>query len=76
MTIEIREGRGHGPERDHIHLHLDHLDPKILAERLPGILENEGVRRRRPAPPADPVLPTVHYSMGSVPTNFHGEVLT
>src|SRR5215207_7510252 len=62
MTIEIREGRGHGPERDHIHLHLDHLDPKILAERLPGITENAKVfagvdLRRAPVP----VLPTVHY---------------
>jgi succinate dehydrogenase / fumarate reductase flavoprotein subunit len=77
MTIEIREGRGHGPERDHIHLHLDHLDPKILAERLPGITENAKVfagvdLRRQPIP----VLPTVHYNMGGVPTNFHGEVLT
>jgi succinate dehydrogenase / fumarate reductase flavoprotein subunit len=77
MTIEIREGRGHGPERDHIHLHLDHLDPKILAERLPGITENAKVfagvdLRRQPIP----VLPTVHYNMGGIPTNFHGEVLT
>ena len=77
MTIEIREGRGHGPEADHIYLHLDHLDPKILAERLPGITESARVfagvdLRRQPIP----VLPTVHYNMGGIPTNYHGEVLT
>ena len=55
MTIEIREGRGVGPDKDHIFLHLDHLDPKILHERLPGITrKREGLRRRRPSPPADP----------------------
>ena len=77
MTIEIREGRGVGPEGDHIFLHLDHLDPKILAERLPGITESArvfaGVDLRRQA---IPVLPTVHYNMGGIPTNYHGEVLT
>jgi succinate dehydrogenase flavoprotein subunit len=77
MTIEIREGRGHGEEGDHIHLHLDHLDPAMLAERLPGITESARVFagvdvRREPIP----VLPTVHYNMGGIPTNFHGEVLT
>ena len=77
MTIEIREGRGVGPQKDHIFLHLDHLDPKILAERLPGITENAKVfagvdLRRQPIP----VLPTVHYNMGGIPTNYHGEVLT
>jgi len=77
MTIEIREGRGVGKDADHIHLHLDHLDPKILAERLPGITENAKVfagvdLRRQPIP----VLPTVHYNMGGIPTNYHGEVLT
>jgi succinate dehydrogenase / fumarate reductase flavoprotein subunit len=77
MTIEIREGRGVGPEKDHIYLHLDHLDPKILAERLPGITENAKVfagvdLRRQPIP----VLPTVHYNMGGVPTNHLGEALT
>jgi succinate dehydrogenase / fumarate reductase flavoprotein subunit len=77
MTMEIREGRGVGPEGDHIYLHLDHLDPKILAERLPGITESAKVfagvdLRRQPIP----VLPTVHYNMGGIPTNFHGEVLT
>jgi succinate dehydrogenase / fumarate reductase flavoprotein subunit len=77
MTIEIREGRGVGGESDHIYLHLDHLDPKILAERLPGITENAKVfagvdLRRQPIP----VIPTVHYNMGGIPTNYHGEVLT
>ncbi len=77
MTIEIREGRGVGAEHDHIYLHLDHLDPKILAERLPGITENAkvfaGVDLRREA---IPVIPTVHYNMGGIPTNYFGEVLT
>jgi succinate dehydrogenase / fumarate reductase flavoprotein subunit len=77
MTIEIREGRGVGPLKDHIHLHLDHLDPKILAERLPGITETAKIfanvdLRREPVP----VLPTVHYNMGGVPTNYLGEALT
>jgi succinate dehydrogenase / fumarate reductase, flavoprotein subunit len=77
MTIEIREGRGVGKEKDHIYLHLDHLDPKILHERLPGITENAKVfagvdLRREPVP----VLPTVHYNMGGIPTNYHGEMLT
>jgi succinate dehydrogenase / fumarate reductase flavoprotein subunit len=75
MTIEIREGRGVGKDKDHIFLHLDHLDPKILAERLPGITESAKIfagvdLRRQPIP----VLPTVHYNMGGIPTNFHGEV--
>ena len=77
MTMEIREGRGVGKDGDHIYLHLDHLDPKILAERLPGITENAKVfagvdLRRQPIP----VIPTVHYNMGGIPTNYHGEVLT
>jgi succinate dehydrogenase / fumarate reductase flavoprotein subunit len=77
MTIEIREGRGVGPQKDHIYLHLDHLDPKMLAERLPGITETARVfanvdLRREPVP----VLPTVHYNMGGVPTNYMGEMLT
>ncbi|WP_420394478.1 succinate dehydrogenase flavoprotein subunit [Acuticoccus sp.] len=77
MTIEIREGRGVGKQSDHIHLHLEHLDPKILAERLPGISESARVFAgvdvtKDPIP----VLPTVHYNMGGIPTNFHGEVLT
>ncbi len=77
MTIEIREGRGVGPKKDHIHLHLDHLDPKVLHERLPGISESAKIFAgvdvtKQPIP----VLPTVHYNMGGVPTNYHGEVLT
>jgi succinate dehydrogenase / fumarate reductase flavoprotein subunit len=77
MTVEIREGRGVGPRKDHIYLHLDHLDPKILHERLPGISESSRIFAgvdvtRQPIP----VLPTVHYNMGGIPTNYHGEVLT
>ena len=77
MTIEIREGRGVGPKKDHIYLHLDHLDPKILHERLPGISESARIFAgvdvtKQPIP----VLPTVHYNMGGIPTNFFGEVLT
>jgi succinate dehydrogenase / fumarate reductase flavoprotein subunit len=77
MTIEIREGRGVGPLKDHIHLHLSHLDPKVIAERLPGISESARIFSgvdvtREPIP----VLPTVHYNMGGIPTNYHGEVLT
>ena len=77
MTMEIREGRGVGANGDHIHLHLDHLDPDILAERLPGISESARVFAgvdvtKEPIP----VLPTVHYNMGGIPTNYHGEVLT
>jgi succinate dehydrogenase / fumarate reductase, flavoprotein subunit len=76
MTIEIREGRGHGPNRDHIHLHLDHLDPAVLEERLPGISESARIfagvdLTREPIP----VLPTVHYNMGGIPTNYLGEAL-
>ncbi|HYP58736.1 MAG TPA: succinate dehydrogenase flavoprotein subunit [Beijerinckia sp.] len=76
MTVEIREGRGVGKNKDHIYLHLDHLDPKILAERLPGISESAKIFAgvdvtREPIP----VLPTVHYNMGGIPTNFHGEVV-
>ncbi|MCS6986712.1 MAG: succinate dehydrogenase flavoprotein subunit [Sphingomonadaceae bacterium] len=77
MAQEIREGRGVGKERDHIHLHLDHIDPRILAERLPGITETArifaGVDITR-AP--IPVVPTVHYNMGGIPTNYWGEVVT
>jgi succinate dehydrogenase / fumarate reductase flavoprotein subunit len=77
MTIEIREGRGVGPKKDHIYLHLDHLDPKIIHERLPGISESAKVFAgvdvtKEPIP----VLPTVHYNMGGIPTNFYGEVVT
>src|SRR6476619_5786161 len=77
MAMEIREGRGVGEHKDHIFLHLDHLDPKILHERLPGITETAktfaGVDlTRQPIP----VIPTVHYNMGGIPTNYHGEVVT
>jgi len=77
MTVEIREGRGVGAEHDHIFLHLEHLDPKVLHERLPGISETAKVFAgvdvtKEPIP----VLPTVHYNMGGIPTNLHGEVLS
>ncbi len=76
MTMEIREGRGVGPNKDHIFLHLDHLDPAVLAERLPGISESAKIfagvdLTREPIP----VIPTVHYNMGGIPTNYHGEAL-
>ena len=77
MTIEIREGRGVGPDKDHLFLHLDHLDPKIIHQRLPGITENARVFAGVDVTKAPiPVLPTVHYNMGGVPTNYHGEALT
>jgi succinate dehydrogenase / fumarate reductase, flavoprotein subunit len=77
MTMEIRDGRGVGAQGDHIHLHLDHLDPKILHARLPGISESAKIFAgvdvtKEPIP----VIPTVHYNMGGIPTNYHGEVLT
>lgn len=76
MTMEIREGRGVGPNKDHIHLHLNHLPPETLHLRLPGISESARVFagvdvNREPIP----VLPTVHYNMGGIPTNYWGEVL-
>jgi len=76
MTMEIREGRGVGKAKDHIFLHLDHLDPAVLHERLPGISESAKIFAgvdvtKEPIP----VLPTVHYNMGGVPTNYYGEVL-
>ena len=76
MTMEIREGRGVGKAKDHIFLHLDHLDPAILHERLPGISESAKIfagvdLTREPIP----VIPTVHYNMGGIPTNYYGEVL-
>lgn len=77
MVMEIREGRGVGKDKDHIFLHLDHLDPKVLAARLPGISETAKIFSgvdvtKEPIP----VLPTCHYNMGGVQTNYHGEVLT
>ncbi len=76
MTMEIREGRGVGAEGDHIHLNLSHLPPEALAERLPGISESAKIFAgvdvtKEPIP----VIPTVHYNMGGVPTNYWGEVL-
>ena len=76
MTIEIREGRGVGPHKDHIHLHLNHLPPEALAERLPGISESAKIFAGVDVTKAPiPVLPTVHYNMGGIPTNYWGEVL-
>ena len=77
MTIEIREGRGVGPNKDHIHLHLSHLDPKVIHERLPGISESARIFAgvdvtKEPIP----VLPTVHYNMGGIPCAYTGDALT
>ncbi|HWS26971.1 MAG TPA: succinate dehydrogenase flavoprotein subunit [Xanthomonadales bacterium] len=77
MTIEIREGRGVGPEKDHIHLHLEHLGPEVIHERLPGIAETATIFAGVDVTRAPiPVLPTVHYNMGGIQTNVHGEVVT
>ncbi|GGZ08211.1 succinate dehydrogenase flavoprotein subunit [Novosphingobium colocasiae] len=77
MALEIREGRGVGPHKDHIYLHLDHIDPKVLGERLPGITESGKIfagvdLTRQPLP----VVPTVHYNMGGIPCDFNGRVMT
>ncbi len=77
MTIEVREGRGVGKEHDHIFLHLEHLGPEVIEERLPGIAETARIFAgvdvtRDPIP----VLPTVHYNMGGIPANYHGEIVT
>jgi succinate dehydrogenase / fumarate reductase flavoprotein subunit len=77
MTVEIREGRGVGKDKDHIYLHLEHLGPEVIEERLPGIAESARIFAgvdvtKEPIP----VLPTVHYNMGGIPANFHGEVIT
>ncbi len=77
ITMEIREGRGVGEEKDHVHLHLEHLGAEVIQERLPGIAETAKIFanvdiNKDPIP----VLPTVHYNMGGVPTNYHGEVIT
>ena len=77
MTMEIMEGRGVGTNKDHVYLHLDHLDPKIVLSRLPGIAESAKIFAgvdvtKQPIP----VIPTVHYNMGGIPTNYHGEVVT
>ncbi len=77
ITLEIREGRGVGPEKDHAHLHIEHLDPEITKERLPGISETAKIFAdvdvtKEPMP----ILPTVHYNMGGIPTNYKAEVVT
>jgi succinate dehydrogenase / fumarate reductase flavoprotein subunit len=77
MTVEMREGRGCGPEKDYMHLHLEHLDPKVIHERLPGIAETARIFSgvdvtREPIP----VLPTAHYNMGGIPANYKGEAVT
>jgi succinate dehydrogenase / fumarate reductase flavoprotein subunit len=77
MTIEVREGRGVGEHRDHIHLHLEHLGPEVIHERLPGIADTARIFAgvdvtKEPIP----VQPTVHYNMGGIPCNYHGEVVT
>lgn len=77
ITLEIREGRGVGPEKDHMYLQLSHLPAEVLAERLPGISETASIFsgvdvRKQPIP----ILPTVHYNMGGIPTNYTGQVLT
>lgn len=72
--MEIREGRGVGPENDHIYLHLNHLPPEVLAERLPGISETAAIFAGVDVTKAPiPVLPTVHYNMGGIPTNYKGQ---
>jgi succinate dehydrogenase / fumarate reductase flavoprotein subunit len=77
MAMEIREGRGVGKDKDHIYLHLNHIDEKVLLERLPGITETGKIfagvdLTKQPLP----VVPTVHYNMGGIPTNYHGEAVT
>jgi succinate dehydrogenase / fumarate reductase flavoprotein subunit len=77
ITIEIREGRGHGPDRDYVHLHLEHLDPNLLAERLPGITDLARIFAGVDVKEGPiPVLPTCHYNMGGIPTNMHGELIS
>ena len=76
IAVEINEGRGIGKEQDHVHLHIDHLDPKVIEERLPGISEasklfaNVDVTKE-----PIPVVPTVHYNMGGIPTNYKAKFL-
>jgi succinate dehydrogenase (ubiquinone) flavoprotein subunit len=76
MNLEIIQGRGCGPNKDHIHLQLSHLPKEVIMERLPGIAETAGIFAgiditKEPIP----VLPTVHYCMGGIPTNYHGQVI-
>ncbi|MEX0745317.1 MAG: succinate dehydrogenase flavoprotein subunit [Phycisphaeraceae bacterium] len=77
ITLEIRAGKGHGPDKDYMHLHLDHLPPEFLQERLPGIAELARIFAgvditEKPIP----IIPTCHYNMGGIPTNMHGEVIS
>jgi succinate dehydrogenase / fumarate reductase flavoprotein subunit len=77
ITIEIREGRGHGPDKDYMHLHLEHLDDEIIEKRLPGIADLARIFAGVDVTKAPiPVIPTCHYNMGGIPTNFHGEVVS
>ena len=77
IAVEINEGRGVGKERDHVHLHLDHLDPNVIEERLPGISESSRLFANVDVTKEPiPVVPTVHYNMGGIPTNYKAEVLT
>ena len=77
IAIEINEGRGIGKEKDHLHLHLSHLDPKVIEERLPGISESSRLFANVDVTKEPiPVVPTVHYNMGGIPTNYKGEVIT
>ena len=77
MAIEINEGRGIGENKDHIHLHIDHIDPKIIESRLPGISESvETFVHRDVTKDPIPVVPTVHYNMGGIPANYKAEVIT
>merc|ERR1712170_64211 len=76
MTMEILAGRGVGPDKDHIYLHLNHLPQETIAERLPGIMETAHIFAGVDATKEPiPVLPTVHYNMGGTPTNWRGEVI-
>ena len=77
IAVEINEGRGVGDEKDHVHLHLDHLDPNVIEERLPGISESSKLFANVDVTKEPiPVVPTVHYNMGGIPTNYKAEVLT
>src|SRR5260370_3179144 len=77
MTIEIRDGRSVGKLKDHIYLHLDHLDPEILHERLPGISDSARIFAGVDVSTDPiPIVPPVHYNMGGIATNYHGEALT
>ena len=77
IAVEINEGRGVGKDKDHVHLHLDHLDKNVIEERLPGISESSKLFANVDVTKEPiPVVPTVHYNMGGIPTNYKAEVLT